>query len=79
MWVVGKDGEVEQRPVTVGEWHGDDWFIFEGLHPGEQVVADGGLTLRPGVPVEAKPYNAGQASKPAAPGPSEEGTSPDHR
>ena len=74
VWVVGKDGKVEQRPVTVGEWHGDDWFIFEGLHPGEQVVADGGITLRPGVSVVTKRYDAGRASKPAAPLPSEPGT-----
>ena len=59
VWVVGKDGKVEERPVTVGEWYGDDWFIFEGLRAGEQVVVDGGLTLRPGVSVVTKPYDAG--------------------
>ena len=74
VWVVGKDGKVEERPVTVGEWHGNDWFIFEGLNAGEQVVVDGGLTLRPGVSVVSKPYDAGQASKAAGSRPSQEGT-----
>jgi len=74
VWVVGKDGKVEERPVTVGEWHGDDWFIFEGLSVGEQVVVDGALTLRPGVSVETKPYVPGQASKTAASRPSEKGS-----
>ena len=74
VWVVGKDGKVEQRPVTVGEWHGNDWFIFEGLHPGERVVADGGLMLRPGASVAAKPYDAGRASESPAPLPPEQGT-----
>jgi len=62
VWVVGKDSKVEQRPVTVGDWYGDDWFVFEGLRAGEHVVVDGALTLRPGATVSTKPYDAGQAS-----------------
>ena len=62
VWVVGKENKVEQRPVTVGEWHGDDWFIFEGLRRGEQVVVDGGLMLRPGAVVSTKTSEAGQPS-----------------
>ena len=60
VWVVGKDGKVEQRPVAVGQWRGDDWFISEGLGSGEQVVVEGGLTLRPGMTVTVKPYDAGK-------------------
>ncbi len=61
VWLVGKDNKAEQRPVVVGEWHGDDWFIFEGLRSGDRVVVDGGLTLRPGSVVSTKPYSPGQA------------------
>lgn len=71
VWVVGKDGKVEERPVTVGEWYGDDWFIFEGLSTGEQLVVDGGLMLRPGQAVLTKPVTAGPASGPAGPASSE--------
>jgi len=74
VWVVGKDNKVEQRPVTVGEWHGDDWFIFEGLQAGEQVVVDGGLTLRPGTSVVTKPFDAEQTSKTADSRPFEQKT-----
>ena len=63
VWTVGADGKAEQRPVAVGEWHGDDWFIFEGLQSGERVAVDGTLTLQPGVAVSAKPVG-----QPAAPG-----------
>jgi len=56
VWVVGKDGRVDQRPVVVGEWHENDWFIFEGLSAGEQVAVEGTLTLQPDMPVTAKPY-----------------------
>ncbi len=62
VWVVDKDNKVEQRPVVVGEWRGDGWFIFEGLQNGERVVVDGGLTLRPGAIVSIKPYEGGLES-----------------
>lgn len=54
VWVVSKDGKAEQRPVTVGEWYGNDWFVTEGLRAGDRVVVDGGLTLQPGAPVTVK-------------------------
>jgi membrane fusion protein, multidrug efflux system len=65
VWVVGKENKVEQRPVVVGDWLGDDWFIDEGLKSGEKVVVDGSLTLRPGVTVTVKPVGqtSGSAGK----------------
>jgi membrane fusion protein (multidrug efflux system) len=69
VWVVGGNNKAEQRPVTVGEWHGDDWFIFEGLKAGDQVVVDGSLTLRSGMPVTPKPYAPGAGPDPAGAGP----------
>jgi len=50
-WVVNKDGKAEQRPLVVGDWYGDGWFINEGLRPGDQVVVDGGMRLAPGAAV----------------------------
>lgn len=54
VWVVDKAGRAEYRPVTAGEWHGNDWLIEEGLRAGEKVVVDGGLTLQAGTPVTVK-------------------------
>jgi membrane fusion protein, multidrug efflux system len=71
VWVAGADGKAERRPVTVGDWHGDDWFITEGLKAGDRVVVDGGLTLRPGTTVtvkDAPPPGAG-AAPPSSPAP----------
>jgi membrane fusion protein (multidrug efflux system) len=56
VWVVNKAGTAEQRPVAVGEWHGDDWFIAQGLAAGDQVVVDGALRLAPDMPVKITPY-----------------------
>lgn len=64
VWVIGKDGTAEYRPVAVGEWYGNDWFINEGLRAGEQVVVDGGMTLRPGIAVTVKPSAASPGSAP---------------
>lgn len=54
VWVVNKEGKADFRPVTVGDWQGDNWFITDGLNTGDQVVVDGGLKLQPGVPVTVK-------------------------
>jgi membrane fusion protein, multidrug efflux system len=55
VWLVNKEDKAEQRPVIVGEWQENDWFIYSGLQAGDRVVVDGGLTLRPGAPVNAHP------------------------
>jgi membrane fusion protein, multidrug efflux system len=55
VWVVDKDGKAELRPVVVGDWHGNDWFISEGLNAGEKVIVDGSSLLQPGALVKAEP------------------------
>ena len=56
VWVVDKEGKAEQRPVQVGDWYEESWFIAQGLSGGDQVVVDGGLRLAPGAPVKATAY-----------------------
>ncbi len=65
LWVVNKEGKAEARPVVVGDWLGNDWFITDGLTAGEQVIVDGGLALRPGEPVTLKAQASGGESAPA--------------
>lgn len=65
LWVVTKEGKAELRPVTIGDWSGNDIFIAQGLRAGDQVVVDGGLTLSPGIAVTAKTSGATQ-TPPAA-------------
>ncbi len=52
VWVVNQAGQAEFRPIKVGAWHGDQWYIDDGLQAGEQVVVDGALRLRAGAPVK---------------------------
>ena len=64
VWVMGKDNLAEMRPVDVGEWNGDDWFINQGLVAGDVVIVDGTLRLAPGAPLNVTPYvaTAGEAA-----------------
>jgi len=50
--LVDKDNKAMIRPVQVGPWQGNDWFITHGLDNGDVVVVDGVARLAPGVPVK---------------------------
>jgi len=65
VWVVDKDGKVENRPVAVGDWYGDQWFINDGLRAGDQVVVDGGMRLRPGETARVTKVDLPPAAVPA--------------
>jgi membrane fusion protein, multidrug efflux system len=78
LFVLDRENKAEIRPVQTGSWVGSDWIILGGLKPGDRVVLDNLLRMRPGVPVtpaesakpgETKPVDAkaGEA-KPAITG-----------
>jgi membrane fusion protein (multidrug efflux system) len=48
-------GKAAIRPVKTGDWIGTDWAILEGLKPGDRVITDNLLRLRPGVEVTEAP------------------------
>jgi len=66
VWVVGKDSKAEQRPVVVGAWDGDNWFIPDGLKDGEAIVVDGAIRVNAGATLKSTPY-AAKAETMAAP------------
>jgi membrane fusion protein (multidrug efflux system) len=51
--VVDPDSKAQIRPVQVGNWYNDQWFIRSGLNAGDVVVVDGMAKLTPGAPVKA--------------------------
>src|SRR5512139_3749762 len=67
VWVVNQAGKAELRPVVVGDWYRDSWFISQGLAAGDQVVVDGTLRLAPDAPVKVKPYVPQPGALEAAP------------
>ena len=63
--VVKQDGSFGPRPVKLGPAQGSQWIVLSGLQPGEQVIVDGVMKLRPGMQkVKAVPWQG--AATPAA-------------
>ena len=64
VYVVGPDNKVQARPVQTGPRVGESWIISSGLQPGDRVVVEGLMTVRPGVEVNPVPWkqNARSAS-----------------
>jgi membrane fusion protein (multidrug efflux system) len=56
--VVEKSGRVAMNSVHVGERVGTMWVIQEGLKPGDRVIVEGQLNLRPGMQVQTKPFKS---------------------
>ena len=54
--VVAKDGKVQEKQITLDRAIGPDWLVSAGLEPGEQVIVEGMLKVRPGIPVKAVPF-----------------------
>ena len=64
--VVDKDNKAQVRPVEVGNWYSDQWFIQKGLAAGDVVVINGMVKLAPGAPVKATEAADTSAPVPAA-------------
>jgi membrane fusion protein (multidrug efflux system) len=59
--VVGADKKISFRTVKLGERTDSMWVIDDGLKPGETIVAEGTLKVRPGMIVATKPFNESRA------------------
>src|SRR5215216_4291468 len=54
--VVGPNNQISVRPVKLGEKSGSMWVVEDGLKPGESIVAEGTLKVRPGMTVSPIPF-----------------------
>ena len=71
VWIVGPQGAATPRPVRAGAWSGADWAIHDGLAPGDRVIVDNLMKLRPGAPVAPTAAAAPGAQAAPAPRPGE--------
>ena len=62
VYTVGQGNKVELRPIVTAEKVGEDWIVTQGLKPGDQVIVEGQLRVRPGMPVQPQPYHAPAAN-----------------
>jgi membrane fusion protein (multidrug efflux system) len=61
--LIDKESKAQIRPVQVGPWYGDDWFITGGLQAGDVVATDGVARLSPGAAVKIVAAKANAADK----------------
>ena len=58
VYTVDADNKVLQRMVTTGDRVGTSWIVEQGLKPGDRVIVEGQLKVRPGMRVQPQPYRA---------------------
>ncbi|PZQ59846.1 MAG: efflux transporter periplasmic adaptor subunit [Sphingomonas taxi] len=61
--VVGADGKLQSRALTAPRTIGESWLVTAGLKPGDKVVVEGAMMLRPGMPVKAVAWSPNAASQ----------------
>jgi membrane fusion protein (multidrug efflux system) len=64
VFTVGPGDKVEVRSIALGERSGTNWIVDQGLKPGDRVITDRLMMLRPGAPVV--PQAAAADEPPAA-------------
>ncbi len=62
VYTVGPANKVELRPITTAERTGESWIVTNGLKPGDRVIVEGQLRVRPGMAVSPSPFH-GDSSK----------------
>jgi len=56
--IVGAGDIVELRPIVTAERVGENWIVQHGLKPGDRVIVEGQLKVRPGARVTPAPYHS---------------------
>jgi membrane fusion protein (multidrug efflux system) len=61
VYTVGPGNKVELRPVVTAERVGESWIVTQGLKPGDRVIVEGTLRVRPGMVVNPSPFKGGKS------------------
>ncbi len=51
VWTIGADNKVVPTPLSMGTWWGKNWIVRSGLKPGDRVVVNQIIKIRPGAVV----------------------------
>ena len=60
VYVIGQDGKVARKDVSLDTLDGSDWIVNDGLSAGDQVVVSGVQKVKEGGPAKAQPWSPGQ-------------------
>jgi membrane fusion protein (multidrug efflux system) len=55
--VIGAGNKVEVRTLQTSRAIRDNWLATSGIKSGDKIIVEGGMMLRPGMPVQGKPWN----------------------
>jgi len=61
VYTLDSSNKVEARPVKTGPRVGEMWLVERGLEPGDRVIVEGLLTVRPGLIVKPLPFQEKRA------------------
>lgn len=61
--VVDAESKAGFRPLTLDRAIGDKWLVAAGVAPGDQVIVEGLLMLRPGTVVKTTPFHPAQSGQ----------------
>lgn len=64
--IVDAEGKAQMRPLSLDRAVTDQWLVTSGLAPGDRIIVEGLLMLRPGTPVTATPFGAPPTTPPGA-------------
>jgi membrane fusion protein, multidrug efflux system len=59
LFIASEDNTVAPRPVETDGWSGHDWVVTSGLKPGDKIITDNLMKLRPGAAVTPHAPGAG--------------------
>lgn len=57
VYTVSADNKALVRAIVTGNRTGDLWIVEQGLKPGERIIVEGQLKVRPGATVQPQPYH----------------------
>jgi membrane fusion protein (multidrug efflux system) len=63
VYLVSTENKVLARSIVTGERVGERWIIKQGLQPGDRVVVEGTMKVRPGVAVHPQAWTEHQPSE----------------
>jgi membrane fusion protein (multidrug efflux system) len=63
--IVDKAGKVQQRLLKLNRALGNQWLVSSGLKPGERLIVEGMMKVRPGATVKAVPWKNANAGAPS--------------
>jgi membrane fusion protein (multidrug efflux system) len=66
VWIAEADGKATMRPIQTAGWLDNNWIVTSGLKPGDAVIVDNLMKIRPGATVNPHAADAAPQGAPGA-------------